>query len=481
MKDTLLFDRFGLHENLLKSLSALGLETPTPIQVAVIPAIRSGQDIQASSETGSGKSVAFLLPILQRMLEAPAPDTATRCLVISPTRELALQLDKHCRDLVKFSPVNSLAVVGGELLKEQKAKLRKNPEIVVGTPGRLLEHTQKKSLLLEDLEFLVLDEADRTLDMGFQEEILEIVSRCNSNRQTILLSATLEHSGLGAISQEVQKQPQRIAIGTHRSAHAMITQEIILADDHGHKKQQCNWLLVNESFKKALVFTKTRDHAEEVAAFLIKQGRPAACLHGEMQHDERKQVMHLFRDGKVKVLVATDLAARGLDIPTMDLVINFAMARSGDDYVHRIGRTGRAGESGKAISLIGPQEWNLMESIQRYLKLSFTTRVIEELPARFSGPAKKKKSDKKSQSRKKGDNKEKPKAKERHRNRKNIGKRRTPTVSKEPSVNKEPSANKKPSASKEPSAGKEPSADRRPASAKKNKGGGDGFAPLTRK
>jgi len=475
MKDSQLFDRFGLHENLLKSLSALGLETPTPIQEAVIPAIRSGQDIQASSETGSGKSAAFLLPILHRMLEAPAPDTATRCLVISPTRELALQLDKHCRDLAKFSPVKSLAVVGGEHLKEQQAKLRKNPEIVVGTPGRLLEHTQKKSLLLEDLEYLVLDEADRTLDMGFQEEVLEIVSRCNSNRQTILLSATLEHSGLGAISQEVQKQPQRIAIGTHRSAHALITQEIILADDHGHKKQQCNWLLVNESFKKALVFTKTRDHAEEIAAFLIQQGRPAACLHGEMQHNERKQVMHLFRDGKVKVLVATDLAARGLDIPTMDLVINFAMARSGDDYVHRIGRTGRAGESGKAISLIGPQEWNLMESIQRYLKLAFTTRVIEELPARFSGPAKKKKTDKKSQSRKKGDNKEKPKAKERHRNRKNIGKRRAPAVSKELSANKEPKANRKSSVNKESSA------DRRPASAKKNKGGDDGFAPLTRK
>jgi superfamily II DNA/RNA helicase len=475
MKDSLLFDSFDLHESLKKSLSALGLETATPIQEAVIPAIRSGQDIQASSETGSGKSAAFLLPILQKMLDEPAPETATRCLVISPTRELALQLDKHCRDLAKFSPVNSLAVVGGEILKEQKAKLRKNPEIVVGTPGRLLEHAQKKSLLLEDIEFLVLDEADRTLDMGFQEEVLEIVSHCNSNRQTILLSATLEHSGLGAISAELQKEPQRIAIGTHRSAHAMIAQEIILADDPGHKKHQCNWLLVNETFKKALVFTKTRDNAEELAAFLIKQGRPAACLHGEMQHDERKRVMHLFRDGKVKVLVATDLAARGLDVPEIDLVINFAMARSGDDYVHRIGRTGRAGENGRAVSLIGPQEWNLMESIQRYLKLDFTTRIIEEHPARFSGPAKKKKSDKKSQSRKKSDNAEKPKAKQRHRDRKNIGKRRKPSVKIEPSARKESSAKKKPSANKK----KKPAADSTMKSTDNKRN--DGFAPLSRK
>lgn len=438
-----MFEELGLAENLLKAVAALGLETPTPIQEAMIPAILKGVDIQASARTGSGKSAAFLLPVLQLMQDKPAPTTATRCLIISPTRELATQLDSHCQDLAKFTPMKSLTVLGGENLKQQQAKLRKNPEIVIGTPGRLLELLEKKALELGDLEFLILDEADRILDMGFQQDVLSVVGFCKSERQTILLSATLDHAGLEKITADVQQQPQKIAIGSHRSAHENISQQIILADDQGHKQQLCNWLLANEAFTKALVFTNTRVHSEELAAFLIKQGLPTACLHGELLQDERKRVMRLFRDGKVKILVATDLAARGLDISTVDLVINFALARSGDDYVHRIGRTGRAGEHGLAISLIAPQEWNLMESIQRYLKLTFTQRKIDTLPAKFSGPsankkAGKKKSDKKKKDLKKGNaqDKQKTKAKQRHRNRKNLGKRRAPNIAEAVSVEK---------------------------------------------
>jgi len=432
------FEQLGLADNLLKGLTAMGLEKPTPVQEAMIPAILKGLDIQASARTGSGKSAAFLLPVLHLMLEKPAPTTATRCLIVSPTRELATQLDSHCKELAKFTPMNSLTVLGGENLKQQQAKIRKNPEVVIGTPGRLLELLDKKALELGDLEFLILDEADRILDMGFQEDVLAIVGFCNPKRQTILLSATLDHAGLAKITRDVQQKPKQISIGSHRSAHEDITQQIILADDPGHKQQLCNWLLANEVFTKALVFSNTRVHSEELAEFLMKQGLPTACLHGELIQDERKRVMRLFRDGKVKILVATDLAARGLDIPAVDLVINFSLARSGDEYVHRIGRTGRAGENGLAISLIAPQEWNLMESIQRYLKLTFTPRKIDSLPAKFSGPANNKKAgkkktgkaDRKKKDLKKGNaqEKQKAKAKQRHRNKKNLGKRRAPAA-----------------------------------------------------
>jgi ATP-dependent RNA helicase SrmB len=424
-----LFDTFGLDEKLLKGLAAAGLKNPTPVQQVAIPAVLSGRDIQASARTGSGKSAAFLLPILQRMLDTPSPRTATRCLVISPTRELALQLDKHCSELARFTPVTSLVIVGGEGLRSQQAKIRKNPEIIIGTPGRLLEHVQKKSLELGDLEFLVLDEVDRILDMGFRDDVLAIVGACSEERQTMVLSATLDHGELKGITSRIQKDPQILTVDEQRTANADIVHEAIIADDPGHKRQLCNWLLANDTYQQALVFTNTREHAEQLAAFLVQQGNPTVCLHGEMQQTERKEVMRRFRDGRFQVMVATDLAARGIDIPTIDLVINFAIPRSGDDYVHRTGRTGRAGASGKAISLVAPQEWNQMDSIARYLKLTFTQRTIKGLPARFAGPVKKKKDQKgKGRKQESATSKARVKSKERHRNKKNIGKRRQPTA-----------------------------------------------------
>jgi superfamily II DNA/RNA helicase len=440
------FTDLGLHERLVKALDGLALKTPTPIQTALIPTALTGRDVQASAETGSGKTAAYLLPILQGILSKTSPNTATRALILVPTRELALQVEKHCRDLAAFTQINSLAVVGGVPYGEQKAAIRKNPEILVGTPGRVLEHVQQRGIVLRDLEYLVLDEADRMLDMGFREEVLMVVRACPKQRQTFLLSATLVHQGLGRIAQEVLQEPEVVAIGTHRSKHASITQQRILADDPGHKQQLANWLLANTEYDKALVFTNMREHAEQLAGFLQSQrdGKAGnkvwdrvdkkrtrvACLHGEMPQDERKKLMHWFRTGVVKVLVSTDLAARGLDVKGVDLVINFAMARSGDDYVHRIGRTGRAGEQGLAVSLIGPQEWNLMQSIERYLGVTFEPRTIAGLESRFKGPGKKSADKKKDKDKDKHDKKEKreiPKAKQRHAYKKNIGKRRKPS------------------------------------------------------
>jgi ATP-dependent RNA helicase SrmB len=465
------FSDFALHERLLKALEQLALTQPTPVQQQFIPPAMAGRDVQASAETGSGKTAAYLLPILHRMLLKPQPLTATRALLLLPTRELALQVDKHCRDLASFTQIKTGTLVGGTSYAEQKALIRKNPEFIIGTPGRVQEHVHKGTLKLDELEFLVLDEADRMLDMGFREDVMSIVRACAPTRQTMLLSATLVHDGIGRIAGEVLRDPAIVAIGTHRAEHSSIAQQVILADDPAHKKQLVNWLLANSEFTKALVFTNTRENAQELADFLQSQrdreqgqserAKPAdpvweqsrkkhkikiACMHGEMEQDERKRVMHLFRDGAVRVLVSTDLAARGLDVKGIDLVINYGVARSGDDHVHRSGRTGRAGEKGVTITLVTPQEWNPMSSIQRYLGLNFETRTIPGLEARFKGPGKKKAAKKgadKTRAEDKDKKKVKPKAELRHRNKKNVGKRRKPSGKPEAQQGAEVAAAKK--------------------------------------
>ena len=427
-----MFKSLGLQERLVRALDKEEITTPTPIQNDMIPLALQGHDIQASAETGSGKTAAFLLPVIQNLLNNPAPQTNTRCLVVLPTRELANQIFKNSQKLSAFTDIKSGLITGGASFREQQALIRKNPEIIIGTPGRLLEHVEKKSLLLNDLEVLVLDEADRMLDMGFREDVLKITAACKSDRQTFLISATLKHEGIGRIASQVLKDPKIVSQGTHREPHQLIKQQIIVADDNGQKRQQLVWLLANEEFEKALIFSNTRDYVESLSEFLFSQHVRVACLHGEMQHDQRKQVMQWYRDGHIKVLVATDLAARGLDIEGVDLVVNFHMARSGDDYVHRIGRTGRAGNKGLAISLISPQEWNLTQSISRYLSVDFATRNVAGIVPKFKGEKskaaanknKKKRANEKSKVAKKAEHK----TKQRHRDKKNIGKRRKPSI-----------------------------------------------------
>lgn len=425
-----MFKDLGLDERLLKALDQLGFTTPTPIQQALIPEALAGHDIQASAETGSGKTAAFLLPILQRFHLSPRPATNTRALIVLPTKELAGQIHHHCEQLAAFTQLSADLVVGGTGFRAEQARLRKNPDIIIGTPGRLLEHLEKGSLLLNDLEVLVLDEADRMLDMGFREDVLKLVAGSNARRQTMLLSATLKHEGIGRIASQVLENPKVIAQGSHREQHGSIRQQIILSDDNGHKRQLCNWLVANESYKKALIFTNTRLAAEELSAFLRTQRDGVACLHGEMPHEDRKKVMQAFRSGRFRVLVSTDLAARGLDVKGVDMVINFAMARSGDDYVHRIGRTGRAGEEGLAISLVSAREWNLSQSIARYLNLVFEKREVEGLQARFRGEVKRSKDREKDRKKPKLSAEEKAakKHKQRHRVKKNLGKRRSPAA-----------------------------------------------------
>ncbi len=425
-----MFSEFSLDRRLLKAVDKLGFQQPTPVQMATIPPAMAHKDLLVSSETGSGKTAAFLLPALHQLLLTSAPDSGSRMLILLPTRELARQVMKHFKQLAEFTHLRFALICGGETFKFQRALFRKNPEVIIATPGRLLEHIEHGTPDFSSLEILVLDEADRMLDMGLGEDVLKIVSCCNADRQTLLFSATLNHRGLSKMMAGMLREPEAIRLNSVRDQHQNIRQQIIVADDSLHKGRLTAWLLAHEHFDKALIFTNTRIQADKLGSYLRSKELRAGVLHGEMEQDERNRIMRLLRQGIINVLVATDVAARGLDIKGTDLVINFDMARSGKEHVHRIGRTGRAGEEGLAICLISPQEWNLMSSIGRYLRIDFEQRTIESQLGKYKGPHKTKTSGKAAGSKKaKRKKREKVvKAKQRHRERKNIGKRRKPTV-----------------------------------------------------
>jgi superfamily II DNA/RNA helicase len=381
-----LFKQFDFKSPLTKALDALSFAKPTAVQEKALPVAMSGKDLMVCAQTGSGKSAAFLLPILQRILSEPAPNSKTRALVLVPTRELARQLLKQCEALAKFTKVQAACITGGAEYKYQTAMFRKNPEIIIATPGRLIEHLQKSSDLMSDVEMLVLDEADRMLDMGFADEVISIADQCNPDHQTMLFSATLKKQGIKHVMDSVLTDAVNIVVDSFRGEHSNITQQKILADDDKHKQRLLTWILSKEEFRQAIIFTNTKVKTESLFHFLEYHSINAAVLHGDMTQDERNFVMQRMQQGTAEVLVATDVAARGLDVKKIDLVVNFDIPRSGDDYVHRIGRTGRAESNGLAISLVDTTEWNLTSSIERYLKVEMATRKIKELEGSYKGP-----------------------------------------------------------------------------------------------
>jgi len=384
-----LFTQFELQAPLLKAIEKQGFEKATNVQQQSIPPALEGKDIMVCAQTGSGKSAAFLLPILNRLLTHKAPNSKTRALILAPTRELARQLLKHTEALAKFSKIQAAMITGGQEFKYQAALFRKNPEIIIATPGRLLEHMAQTEGLLEDVEILVLDEADRMLDMGFSEDVLNIASQCTyANRQTMMFSATLKQRGIQGIIDTVLNAPTSIIVDDFKGEHENIEQEVMLADDDKHKQRLLTWLLANKAHRQAIVFVNTKVKAESLFHFLEFHNINAAVLQGDMTQDERNYVMQRMKQGAIDVLVATDVAARGLDVKQIDLVVNFDMARSGDDYVHRIGRTGRAGENGLAVSLIDHTEWNLKCAIERYLRITMQPKKAKGLEGSYKGPKK---------------------------------------------------------------------------------------------
>ena len=421
------FSELDLNNRLLKALTELKLETCTPVQTKVLPLAFDGKDILVSAETGSGKTIAYLLPVLNKFTHQDSPNTATRCLILVPTRELAEQIEVHCKALCKFTKIRCLSLIGGLPFREQKAQIRKNPEILIATPGRILEHIQKSSVELGDLETLILDEADRMLDMGFRDDVMEICQACNLNRQTFLLSATLQHIGIERVAESILNKAVNIKIGDYRRQENNIEQKIVLADSIEHKSRLLAKILQNHKYEKVLIFTNTRDQAKKLDGYLQYKKLTTAYLHGELSQEERQTVMRKFRLGKTNILVATDIAARGLDVKGLNLIINFDMARSGDDYLHRIGRTGRAGDSGTAISLINANDWNLSQSIARYLNFEFEVLVVKGLEASFKGKVETRLKKKNRSKNQKDKVKTVTKTKQRLRNKKNIGKRRKAT------------------------------------------------------
>ncbi|MCF7990606.1 MAG: DEAD/DEAH box helicase [Thiohalocapsa sp.] len=426
MPDT--FDDFLLPEALLRGVAKAGFRTPTPVQRLVIPPAMEGADLLVSAVTGSGKTAAFLLPIMQRLLDSPSPRSATRALVLVPTRELAHQVQADFMRLGSYTRLGAGVIIGGEPRSHQIATLRRNPELLVATPGRLLEHIETGEAELGDLECLVLDEADRMLDMGFADEVLAIIGTCRPERQSMLFSATLQQRGLEAISDLLLNEPRTLIADPVREQHPDITHQLLLSDEPEHKRRQLSWLLQHEPFDKALVFVNTRERAAALGPALQAEGVRCAVLHGEMDQRERKRVMDLFRRGDVRVLIATDVAARGLDIAGMQLVINADVPRNGDEYLHRTGRTGRAGAPGTAVTLVSAPEYGRMDSIRHYLRLDLQARRIAGMEARFRGEPKRGKPSKKAKTAGKHTEKAQAKPKQRLRDRKNIGKRRQPST-----------------------------------------------------
>ncbi len=451
----MMFTEFALHSQIQKALDSQGFQAPTEVQQQVIPAALAGTDLQVSAETGSGKTLAYLIPLFNRFVTSPAtPDTGSRALILLPTRELAQQIFKECSLLETTTKIKSVLITGGQEMRYQASLLRRDPDIIVATPGRLIEHLGRKNARLEDIEVLVLDEADRMLDMGFRDDVGAIVEQCNKKRQTMLLSATLNHRGVSAIAREMLSNAQIINMAGAQTPHEHIDQAIVLSDGPEHKRKQLLWLLKNRRYDKAIVFGNKRLHVSELHAFLRSSDIRCNELHGEIPQDERKHIMAQFKQGTFNVLVATDVAARGLDIKGVDLVINFDMAHSGDEYVHRVGRTGRAGETGNAISLIADYEWNLAAGIQRYLKQKFTRELIPGLEGKYEGPKKLKKSGKaagtKSKKKRTTSNQTKTQDKARQRHRKNLGKRRSSGTSAETGVSSEQRSGMAPPRRKQP-------------------------------
>ncbi|AOE49555.1 DEAD/DEAH box helicase [Kangiella sediminilitoris] len=383
-----------LDTKLIKALDALSFKKPTDIQQEAIPFVLEGMDLMASAETGSGKTAAFLLPILDRLLAKKAPNSGTRVLILAPTRELARQIHKQALELTQFTGIQSGLITGGQSFREQRAAMRKNPEIIIGTPGRILDHSQQGATDFADLEYLVLDEADKMLDMGFSDDVIAISNYCSKKRQSLLFSATLQGAGIKHITNTLLKNPRSITLNTYEDAQANIHQSIILADDLEHKEKLVGQLLQNEKYRKAVVFCNTKTQVERLSGLLRYHKLKVGHIHGDIKQDTRNHIMVQFRDGKFDVLIASDVAARGLDVKDVDLVLNFDMAQSLEDYIHRIGRTGRAGAEGSAISLITHKDWNLMVTIQNKLGAKFEVRTVQNLVAKYQGPQKLKKSGK---------------------------------------------------------------------------------------
>ena len=358
-----MFRQFNVHAALERGIADLGFTDPTPIQSAAIPAILSTRDVVASAMTGTGKTAAFLIPIIDRLMQRPA--RATRVLVLAPTRELAAQIDGHFRELAAHTRLRSAAVVGGTAMGPQRQAFQRNVDVLVATPGRLLDHMQYPYGRFPGLEVLVLDEADRMLDMGFLPSIRRILTQLPKARQTLLFSATLPPP-IVALARELLTDPIRIAV-ERTAAPARAVTHAVYSVAQEQKPELLVALLRDSAIRSALVFTRTKHRADRLAKHLQRSGVAASVIHGDRSQAQRTRALAGFKKGEFRVLVATDIAARGIDIDELSHVINFDVPALAEDYIHRIGRTGRAAASGDALTFSSPAEHGTLRAIERAL------------------------------------------------------------------------------------------------------------------
>ncbi|MBN7821206.1 ATP-dependent RNA helicase SrmB [Bowmanella yangjiangensis] len=381
-----MFDELDLDDALVSACKEMGFKKPTGIQQQVIPAAMEMRDILASAPTGTGKTAAFLLPALQFLLDNPRRDPgACRVLILTPTRELALQVFEQAKALSQFTRFNCGVITGGINYGTDKDLLEQNLDILVATPGRLFEHIEKESFDCREIEIFILDEADRMLDMGFGGIVNQIAAEARWRKQTYLFSATLEGGGVARFARDILKDPIEVQASATRSEQGKILQWIHLCDDAAHKFALLRHILQNQ-VQTAIVFVKTRDRLMELRGKLDSEGIANCYLQGEMPQDKRNLAIARFKAGEVKLLIATDVAARGIDVPDVSHVINYDMPRTADIYLHRIGRTGRAGKKGTAISLVEAHDIAMVPKVERYTGEALKRRVIEELKPKHKAP-----------------------------------------------------------------------------------------------
>jgi ATP-dependent RNA helicase RhlE len=383
------FDQLGLSAELLRSVTRQGYQQPTPIQQQAIPLILSGQDILASAQTGTGKTAAFALPLLQRLQSKPkgAQSRHIRALILTPTRELAAQVGANIRDLGQHLSIRSTEIFGGVSINTQKAKLRSGVDIIIATPGRLLDHLSQKTIDLSALEMLILDEADRMLDMGFIRDIRRIVQQLPDKRQNLLFSATFSNE-IRKLAADLLDCPQEIQAAPPNVPADRISQAVWLVAA-SRKRELLSHRIGAGNWQQVLVFTRTKHGADRLSRQLVQDGLKAAAIHGNKSQNARTRALADFKSGRTRVLVATDVAARGLDINRLPYVVNFDLPHVPEDYVHRVGRTARAGQKGHAMSLVSPGEMRLLNAIERLLRRDIAREIVADYAHRPEGEERK--------------------------------------------------------------------------------------------
>lgn len=375
------FSDFGLHPDVLKAVTAAGYTKPTPIQAQAIPVVMAGHDVMAAAQTGTGKTAGFALPIINALMPSASHSASparhpVRALIIAPTRELADQIHDNVKTYIQFTPLRSAAVFGGVDMQPQTNALRAGVEILIATPGRLLDHVQQKSVNLSQVQLLVLDEADRMLDMGFLPDIQRIINLLNPRRQNLMFSATFSDE-IRKLAKRFLNEPKLIEVARPNTLAENVEQTVYHVPSEDLKRDAVGALIRERGIEQVIVFSNTKIGAGRLARHLQKEGFLAEAIHGDKSQQERLKTLDGFKAGEIKVLVATDVAARGLDIAELPAVINYDLPHSPEDYVHRIGRTGRAGASGMALSLMVDHDQKALAEIEKLTKRKLDVQELQ--------------------------------------------------------------------------------------------------------